>query len=243
MEDDSPVRLAYNLYGKDASGSFKRQSWDLATVVCEVEGINGYWNAKSGTALVNTEAKLVDTAEPPGYTAWFSDGNGKDAVLAQKESPEELAEMLNSRMIQAKKGPALRSAEEISISVAIFVLYQLAGEPLGEVSNDDLLPEKWAAERLFKEVDKNILSVDAEITYGCLSMILYQYALLSGSQMEHSTVEEEKNGISGRWQDDLDWAISEGLIINEEITADTPVCREQFAEILIRYCYIVFSEN
>ena len=61
--------------------------------------------------------------------------------------------------------------------------------------------------------------------------------------MEHTIVEEGTNGISGHYQDTLDWAISEGLIIDEEITMDTPVCRDQLAEILIRYCWIVFSEK
>ena len=74
------------------------------TVACAIEAAKEYWDIRCGTALINTEAKLVDVDEPPGYTKWFSDTNGKDAVLVEREPPEKIAEKLNACMIKAKRG-------------------------------------------------------------------------------------------------------------------------------------------
>lgn len=102
MEEDNPVRLAYNLYGNDETGTYVRQSWDLTTIVYAVEGAGDYWDIQTGSIEINTENKILDPECHAAYNNWTA-GEGKDAILVQKMEPEKIADMLNRRMVMAHK--------------------------------------------------------------------------------------------------------------------------------------------
>ncbi len=102
MEKDNPVRLAYNLYGNDETGIYARQSWDLTTIVYAVEGAGDYWDIQTGSIEINTENKILASNFGPAYNNWTA-GEGKDAILVQKMKSEKIANMLNKRMVMAKK--------------------------------------------------------------------------------------------------------------------------------------------
>lgn len=103
MEEDDPVRLAYDLYGNDKTDSYKRQSWDLTTILFAVEGAKDYWYIQTGTAEINTAGHLLNADFAPAYNNWIA-GEGKDARLIQKARPQTLAEILNRRMVTVRKG-------------------------------------------------------------------------------------------------------------------------------------------
>lgn len=102
MEEDNPVRLAYNLYGNDETGTYTRESWDLTTLVYAVEGAGDYWDIQTGSIEINTEEKILVPDYGPAYNNWTA-CEGKDAILIQKMNPEKIAEKLNKRMVMAKK--------------------------------------------------------------------------------------------------------------------------------------------
>ncbi len=102
MTEDDPVRLAYDIYGNDKTGTYKRQSWDLTTIMFAVEGAGDYWDIQTGSIEINTEKKILVSDYGPAYNNWTA-GAGKDARLVQKMEPEKIADMLNERMVRAKK--------------------------------------------------------------------------------------------------------------------------------------------
>lgn len=111
MEEDDPVRLAYDLYGNDKTSSYKRQSWDLTTILFAVEGAKDYWDIQTGTVEINTAGHLLNADFAPAYNNWIA-GEGKDARLIQKASPQTLAEILNRRMVTVRKGKSTVSQSQ-----------------------------------------------------------------------------------------------------------------------------------
>ena len=102
MEPDDPVRLAYDLYGKDTTGTYARQSWDLTTILFAVEGAGDYWDIQTGSVEINTSRHILSADCEPAYNKWIQ-GEGKDARLVPKMAPQEIADILNKRMIMAKR--------------------------------------------------------------------------------------------------------------------------------------------
>lgn len=102
MAEDDPVRLAYDLYGNDKTGTYKRQSWDLTTIMFAVEGAGDYWDIQTGSMEINTAEHLLNADFSPAYNEWTASA-AKDARLIQKMPPENIAEILNKRMVRGRK--------------------------------------------------------------------------------------------------------------------------------------------
>ena len=102
MAEDDPVRKSYDLYfGNTTSG---RESWDLTSLVYAVEGAGDYWTVDTGTVTINPD---------DGSNTWNPDPNGKHGILVQKMDPAQVAEHINTQMVQAQKGASAEPAWEI----------------------------------------------------------------------------------------------------------------------------------
>ena len=131
MEEDSPVALSYDLYMKSDSG---RQSWDLTTMLFAVEGASDYWTLQRGTNSVSAG---------DGSNVWTPDENGKDAILVQKMAPDQVAQVLNDRMVMAHKSPNAEYAWQAIDDADPSVTYTGSFQQIREEDNSDPNRADW----------------------------------------------------------------------------------------------------
>lgn len=131
MEEDSPVALSYDLYMKSDSG---RQSWDLTTMLFAVEGASDYWTLQRGTNSVSAG---------DGSNVWTPDENGKDAILVQKMAPDQVAQVLNDRMVMAHKSPDAEYAWQAIDDADPSVTYTGSFQQIREEDNSDPNRADW----------------------------------------------------------------------------------------------------
>lgn len=86
LAKDSPVWRAYELYNNFAG----RQSWDQASVLYAVSHEKGYWKLE--------ESGQVKVAQD-GSNVWEEGGESNQAYLKVKQSPEELAKIIDALMV------------------------------------------------------------------------------------------------------------------------------------------------
>ena len=91
--DDNPVARAYRLYLR--STEKQRESWDQTAVLVAVRGISPWWD------LVSTGHNEI---RPDGINAWRSSPDKEHAYLVERETPAEVAQLIESLMTQTPSG-------------------------------------------------------------------------------------------------------------------------------------------
>lgn len=95
LPTNSPVRRAYELY----NGMQNRQSWDQTAVLYAVRGAGDLWDLKGGGRI---------EVEPlGGSNRWSTASDGQHSYLVEKESPEQVARVIEELMMRTPVPPPL----------------------------------------------------------------------------------------------------------------------------------------
>lgn len=229
LDEASPVRLSYSLYGKDAIGDYVRQSWDLTAVLYAVEGAGEYWDIQTGRMEINTRRRIIDAGKGAAYNTWTADPDGKDAILIEKMDPEQIAAILNERMVKAQKGENVMNAE-VSSGEAISALYHIA-ETAG----------------LAVRYGSGPFGMSDKITREQLAAILYHYAAgngISAYTTSETAVVYDMADVSDYARESVEWAVKSGIMTeagDHHFGPSGHVTQEQMAAVMTRLCTLIFS--
>lgn len=89
LGNDHPLKIAYDMYLNDESGTKTRASYDQTSVVAAVEGLKDYWDIKIGVCSVDDK----------GYVSFDEDGYSNHAYLLVKKDKTQMQEYIDKLMM------------------------------------------------------------------------------------------------------------------------------------------------
>lgn len=91
LGNDHPLKIAYDMYLDDESGTKTRASYDQTSVIAAVEGLKDYWDIKIGVCSVDDK----------GYVSFDEDGYSNHAYLLVKKDKTQMQEYIDELMLGA----------------------------------------------------------------------------------------------------------------------------------------------
>lgn len=89
LGNDHPLKIAYDMYLNDESGTATRASYDQTSVIAAVEGLKDYWDIKIGVCSVDDK----------GYVSFDEDGYSNHAYLLVKKDKTQMQEYIDKLMM------------------------------------------------------------------------------------------------------------------------------------------------